>query len=199
MERSYVGDTMSDPNRYLEQDEINAIIGATKRQSYRMLFFFLAGTGRRVSEVVRCLKPGDINWTEGYINFTILKRRKNKEFKMLLPVLDKFLLPLKRYIKDNHIRDDQFIFPMSRQRAGVIFKQAAYKVGIYHKGLGERNKPHLHLLRHSFGMRGAANASSPAAIRTLQESMGHSSIDTTMFYLNFSQKDKKKLLEEMFK
>jgi len=199
MEKGYVGATMSDPNRYLTDEEVAAILDKTDNYTYKLLFYFLYGTGRRVSEVVKCLKPGDINFGEALINFTILKRRGDREFKRWIPVLDKFLLPLKSYIVKHRIKNDDYIFPMSRQRVDQLFKKASYRAGIFNKGMGERNKPHVHLLRHSFGMRGASMASSPAALRTLQEVMGHSSIETTMFYLNFNQKDKKKLLEEMFK
>jgi integrase/recombinase XerD len=193
----YRGSPMTDPRSYLDASQIKGIIDATDNLVYRRVFYVLAKTGRRVSEIVRCLTPSDIDFTNNLVNFTILK--KKKKTKSLLPISDEVAKVLKRQITENKIGENSYIFWMSRQRVDQIFKKSAERIGITHIGHSQRNKPHVHLLRHSFAIRGAENLTSPADLVKLQNLLGHSRIDTTMFYLKFNPKEERELLERMWK
>lgn len=199
----YTGSPMKDPRSYLEPHQIDAIIDTCDNPRDKLLLLLLARSGRRVSEVVRCLKPEDIDFTNGLINFRILKRfkKKTKEkipFFLLLPVDEEVLAKLKQYIEIRNIKPDEYIFDISRQRVDQLFKRATRKAGIMSVGSGIYNKPHIHLLRHSFAIRGAKSLKNPADLVQLKDMLGHSRIDTTMFYLKFNPTEKKKLLKEMW-
>ena len=188
---------MSDPRSYLKQSQIVKILKAPKKYKHRLLFSLIAHTGRRVSEVVRCLKPSDIDFEGNLINFTILKRKRPT--KVLLPVKPKIVKQLKSYIKRQSIPANRPIFTISRQHADYIFKKAAKKVGIKRVGTGKYNKPHLHLLRHSFAIEAAKKLKNPADLVQLKDMLAHSRIDTTMFYLKFNPTEKRELLSRMWK
>jgi len=202
--KSSAGSPMKDTRSYLEPWQINKIIASCPTPRDRLLLLTLARTGRRVSEIVRCLKPKDIDFTNGLIDFTILKRfnRKTKERipeRSLLPVDEEVLAGLKEYIEARRIEADEYIFPISRQRADQIFKRASRKAGIFTIGSGKYNQPHVHVLRHSFAIQGAKSLKSPADLVQLKDMLGHSRIDTTMFYLKFNPAEKRDLLKEMWK
>jgi integrase len=185
---------MKDPKSYLTPEQIKLIIGACENFRDKVLFTLLARSGRRVSEVVRCLKPRDIDFENKLINYKILK--KKRETRALLPIDSETLEMLKEYIKTNNIKDDEFIFKISRQRVDQIFKKLCEKVGI--TKIGER-KPHVHVLRHSFAIQWSKIAKSPADIVKLKEQLAHSRLDTTMFYLRFNPEETRDLLEKMWR
>lgn len=188
---------MKDPKAYLEPRQINELIASCKKARDKLLLMMLARTGRRVSEIVRCLRPKDIDFTNGLINFTILKRKKGEN--KLLPVDEDVLLALKEYIESRKIKDEEFIFPISRQRVDQIVKKASEKAGISSIGGGKYNKPHAHVFRHSFAIQAAKSLKNPADLVQLKELLAHSRIDTTMFYLKFNPTEQKELLKEMWK
>ena len=193
----YTGIPMSDPKSYLSPAEISGIIKATDKDEYKRLFYIIAKTGRRVSEIVRCLRPADIDFENNLANFTILKRKAKT--RILLPVDEKAIKVLKRQIRNNKIGDDDYIFGMSRQRADQVFKKSAERIGLFERGTGLYRKMHIHMLRHSFAKLGAEHAKNPADLVKLQKLLGHSRIDTTMFYLKFNPKEERELLKEMWK
>ena len=191
----YSGSTpMTDTKGYLTPTQVKSIIGATKSYKYKLIFYLISRTGRRVSEVVRCLKPNDIDFENNLINFTILKRKRPvKELKAVSPKLIKVL---KRYIKNEGIKPDSYIFPISRQRVDTVLKKVADGVGLGSIG---KKRIHIHILRHSFAIEGAKKAESPADLVQLKDMLGHARIDTTMFYLKFNPQDQRKLLDKMWK
>jgi integrase/recombinase XerD len=185
---------MRDVKGYFTSEQIKKIIEACENSRDKTLFTLLARSGRRVSEIVRCLKPKDIDFENRLINYRILK--KKGETRALLPIDNETLVMLEEYIKANNIQEDEFIFKISRQRVDQIFKKICEKVGI--ERIGE-HKPHVHALRHSFAVQWSKIAKNPADIVKLKEQLAHSSVDTTMFYLRFNPEESRDLLERMWR
>lgn len=199
---------MKDLAGYLTYDRIELIINACENQRDRVLFTLLSRTGRRVSEVVRSLKPHHIHWKDCLIEWTILKKNPRKRrddgtltpkadpFKKLAPVPKDVISMVGEFIKSYGIRDDQYIFDISRQRVNQILKKAGEKAGIETVG----SKPlHPHHFRHSFLVLGSENAKTPKDLILLKEMAGHSKVETTVYYLQFNSSEQKNLLGRMFK
>lgn len=180
---------MQNPKSYYTKSEANLIIKACRNYRDKLLLLTLAKTGRRVSEIVRCLKPVDIDFDQGLVNYTILKRKVHT--KKLLPMDTHLLSLLEKYIKSRRIGPDDYIFKISRQRVDQIIKRAAKKVGV--------KTAHAHVFRHSFAIQSAQKLKNPADLVQLKELMGHARMDTTMFYLKFNPREQRELLEEMWK
>jgi len=187
---------MVDPRGYLDRNEIERILSACERERDRVLFTLLARSGRRVSEVVRCLKPKHIDFKEYLVKYRILKRKRKHH--ILLPLDEETINLLKDYIKKEGIKNDDYIFPISRQRVDQIFKEVCEKIGIYNIGSNKRNKPHVHILRHSFAILATKNIKRPEDIVRVQNMMAHASLDSTIFYLQFNPTENRKLLEKMW-
>lgn len=137
----------------------------------------LYATGMRVSELVS-LSVADVNLDEGYV------RCRGKGYKeRIIPVYPEAIRALRLYIDDarprlRRRRDEPALFlnrrgnRLTRQGFWLLLKSLAAEAGITHS-----ITPHT--LRHSFAthlLRGGA------ALRHVQELLGHSSISTTQIY-----------------
>lgn len=178
---------MVDPNKYFTLEEMNGIISNIP-EKHRLLIWVLGRSGRRVSEITRCLTPNDINFDENLINYTILKRKKKS--KDLLPADPDMVNKLRIYIKNHNIKPDEPIFTISRQRIDQLLKEAGEKIGL--------EDCHAHMFRHTFAIRSAQKLKSPADLVQLKNLLGHASIDTTMFYLRFNPMEQRELLSQLW-
>ncbi len=137
----------------------------------------LYATGMRVSELVS-LGVADVNLDEGYV------RCRGKGYKeRIIPVYPEAIRALRAYIDEarprlRRRRDEPALFlnrrgnRLTRQGFWLLLKSLAAEAGITHS-----ITPHT--LRHSFAthlLRGGA------ALRHVQELLGHSSISTTQIY-----------------
>lgn len=146
------------------------------RRSAAMLELLYA-TGMRVTELVS-LDISDVNLDESYV------RCRGKGFKeRIIPVYPEAIRALRTYMEDarpalRRRRDEQALFlnrrgdRLTRQGFWLILKNFARQAGI---------EGHItpHTLRHSFAthlLRGGA------ALRHVQELLGHASISTTQVY-----------------
>jgi len=179
---------MVDVNKYFTQEEVKRIIMAGRTHRDKLLIMTLAYTGRRVSEIVRELTPYDIDEEKNLINYTILKRKRPT--KSLLPANPYLVEKLMQWVRVRGIEEHTPIFNISRQRADVIIKDAAKKVGI-------RNA-HAHMFRHSFAIQSSQKLKSPADLVQLKDLLAHGRIDTTMFYLKFNPKEKRQLVKDLW-
>jgi integrase len=153
--------------------------------------------GRRIGEVIRRLKVSDIDFTQGLVNFFI-EKRKNPTYQ-LLAIPEILLQELKIYIEKNNLKQDDFVWYISRQRVDQIIKSISTKIGLLTIGSGKYNKLHAHLFRHSFAIQASKVLKNPADLIQLKNILAHSRIETTMFYLKFNPTEQKELLKEMFK
>ncbi len=164
-------------------DEVESLLnqprGKTTPEAMRAsaMLELLYATGMRVSELVS-LSVADVNLDEGYV------RCRGKGYKeRIIPVYPEAIRALRVYIDEarprlRRRRDEPALFlnrrgnRLTRQGFWLLLKSLAAEAGITHS-----ITPHT--LRHSFAthlLRGGA------ALRHVQELLGHSSISTTQIY-----------------
>jgi len=211
-------DIMKDKGAYVSPEIIEKVIKASeKNMQHHLLLSFLWKTGNRVSEILE-LKFKDIHEDLGKISFPILKKRqvKGEAPRMLKDVptsliedVNKWRMFRETYLIEqiHRYREDAYIFREFTRtdernkhftRSGVYRMVRRYfgRVGINKVGDG---LPHPHLFRHSFAVHFARNSKSPHDLVVLKNYLGHSSINMTMTYLQFTQQDVKETLDRMFK
>lgn len=203
----WTNNPMKDETGYLTHDQIKKIIVSADNVRDQVFLITLAYTCRRVSEIVRSLRPTDIKWEENMINWNILKKNprkrldngllepKKESIRRLLPVKKIVIDTLKRYVGQNQIRDNDFIFPFNRSRAFQIIRKSGKLAGIEYVG---SKRLHPHHFRHSFIREGAIRAETPKDIVLLSEQAQHGKIQTTMQYLRYAPQDQRELLKRMF-
>ena len=131
-----------------------------KRNRDYMLFHILLHTGLRRKELVD-LTPQDIH--EDHIK---VRQGKGKKDRMVYIPKD-FYQELRSYIKTN---DD--IFNMNLNMFTKVFQRLSKRVGFH---------VHPHLIRHTYAVRCLRCGIN---IYTLQQQLGHSSLETTQVYLS---------------
>ena len=186
---------MTDEAGYIPYDQVMELIDSTTDFRDKLLLTLLFRSGRRVSEVVRSLKPRDVDFKEGMILWHILKK-KDKNYKRWKPIDKDTLGMLWNYIELKRIDPDQFVFGICRSRVFQIVRKYGNKIGLDKVG----NKHiHPHHLRHSFAVHLARNMRSPADLAFLQDLLEHSDIRFTLYYLQFAPKETRAILERSFK
>ena len=175
-----VGRSLPNP---LTIEQVEALLDGPRRSSTpearrsAAMLELLYATGMRVTELVS-LNIGDVNLDEHHV------RCRGKGFKeRIIPVYPEAIRALRTYIEDarpalRRRRDEQALFlnrrgdRLTRQGFWLILKTFARQSGI-----DATITPHT--LRHSFAthlLRGGA------ALRHVQELLGHASISTTQVY-----------------
>lgn len=210
-----VGVPMRDNRGYIPWSKIQNLITSPDRWGKRtakrdkMLLYTLAFSGRRISEVVRGpknktwlqygIRRRDIDESEMFIHFVILKKKERK--RQPIPVPAMLVRDLLLYCQTNNIREDGWVFPITRQRADQIVKFYANKVGLVNIGSddAQRNKPHCHHFRHSLAVHMAKHANSPMDGLIIQEMLQHSFRSTTDHYFKYGRRDVRKFLDRLFR
>jgi len=203
---AFADSPMTNLKGYFTQEEIRRILEYSKKnpRDY-ILFLLLARTGRRISEIVRVLKPKHIHPEDNSIEWKILKRKKRKKGKKKsdwrrIPIDRETLEELMNYIKFKNIGMDEVIFKISRQRTDQILKRICEDINIRPRGESVYNKPHVHWFRHSFAIQGAKALKKPRDIGVLQTLLAHKNINNTMWYIRtFNPEEERKLIEKMWK
>jgi len=162
----------------LSREEVARLLDAAENQKHRVLMMTAYSAGLRVSELVR-LKPQDIHSDRMLIRVNQGKGRKDR-----YTLLSQRLLgELRAYWRES--RPELWLFPNQARtdhmptctpaRAFYRLKQRAH---ITH-GRG------IHTLRHSFATH---LLEAGVDLRTIQISMGHTSLNTTVKYLHVTEK-----------
>lgn len=161
----------------LSGNELERLFAAVKNIKHRVLLMTAYGGGLRASELVQ-LKITDIQSDRMMIRVEQGKGRKDR-----YTLLSKRLLEqLRHYWKIK--RPDLWLFPgyshrqMTREMTYRIYVKATQKAGIKRKG-------GIHTLRHCFATH---LLEAGEDLRTIQLLMGHSSIRTTVRYLQVTSK-----------
>ena len=136
---------------------------------------FLYGSGLRVSEVTN-LRIKDLDLINQ--NLKIYNSKQNKDRISL--VSSKSLTGLKELIHNRNANDFIFVTKMNKKYSirtvQKIFSDALVKSGL-------QKKSTCHTLRHCFATH---LVESGVDIKTVKELLGHSSIKTTMIYINLA-------------
>ncbi len=172
---------------YLTQEDIKKIFayrgdGGYKDTRDRTIIELIYATGMKVGELIN-LKCYDVNIDLAYINCSssnassrILPMGAN-----LQEILRKYMLALH---EANHKNKTNYLFlnmrgdKLSRQGLWKIIKEYTKKAGI-------EREVNPNILRHSFAKHLLENG---ADIRTVQQLLGHNSINTTQMYISDDEK-----------
>jgi integrase len=186
-----------------QPQEMEALFKAC-RPNEKVLYMFFLFTGERDQEV-RCTSWSDIDFDRKRVRVTAKKRLgfkpKDKEEREI-PVPALLLTALKEHkARQSEPNPHNLVFPTSNGRPDKKFenklKTIARRLGLNCGHCESRygNKcsegPHcskwfLHKFRHTFA---TTSLESGVSIRTLQEWLGHSDLETTMVYLKFVNRD----------
>ncbi len=176
---------------FLSVDEALAVLGsfestefnnAELKQKNKVLFLLLYGGGLRISEAC------NLRWSQVNLNDRSLRilGKGNKERIMVLP---KMCIQEMQVLKHMQTRNE-FVFgiePLNTRTAYEMIRQSGKHAGLLHN-------LHPHALRHSFATH---LLSSGANLRTLQEMLGHESLQATEKYTHLGIDQLARTMEAM--
>lgn len=157
----------------------------------KVLVDLLYSAGLRVSEVIE-LRIEDILFDAGLVKVT------GKGDKVRLVPLSKSTLQyLKRYyyeirFKLKDVKDPEYFF-ISRKLTKMTRQSCWYRIKFYVERAGITKNVHPHTLRHSFATHLLNNG---AELRTVQDLLGHESINTTQIYTHIAKNQAQELYDE---
>ncbi len=170
--------------KYLKQDELKGLLEAPKRMRDRLIIKLLYETGMRVGELCS-LTIGDVDLESSEI--TIQEAKRHKEGRKVPLVNSWTKTMLRDYIGTRKIRKDPLF--MSNKRGQLSRRQVERLVWNYGETIGlDRDKRHPHVLRHTHAVHALKSG---IDLRTLQQNLGHSSIEVTAIYLTMDIDDRK--------
>lgn len=170
--------------KYLKQDELKALLEAPRRMRDRLIIKLLYETGMRVGELT-ALTIGDVDLEAGEI--TIQQAKRHKEGRKV-PLVNSWTKTMVRdYIGTRKMRKDPLF--VSNKRTPLSRRQVERLISNYGEQIGlEKDKRHPHVLRHTHAV---YSLKSGIDLRTLQQNLGHSSIEVTAIYLTMDIDDRK--------
>ncbi len=170
--------------KYLKQDELKALLEAPRRMRDRLIIKLLYETGMRVGELA-ALTIGDVDLEAGEI--TIQQAKRHKEGRKV-PLVNSWTKSMLRdYIGTRKMRKDPLF--VSNKRTPLSRRQVERLISNYGEQIGlEKDKRHPHVLRHTHAV---YSLKSGIDLRTLQQNLGHSSIEVTAIYLTMDIDDRK--------
>lgn len=170
--------------KYLKQDELRCLLEAPKRMRDRLIIKLLYETGMRVGELCS-LTIGDVDLEAGEI--TIQEAKRHKEGRKV-PLVNSWTKSMLRdYIGTRKVRKDPLF--MSNKRGPLSRRQVERLIWNYGESIGlDKDKRHPHVLRHTHAVHALKSG---IDLRTLQQNLGHSSIEVTAIYLTMDIDDRK--------
>lgn len=183
---------------FFSEKEIDALLAANEKRTDKLkdrdqaLLMLMFASGLRASEVV--------NLTFNQVDFDnrIMKVSGKGNKDRLVPFTNSAKEAMLNYIndlrKDLLKEDTKYIFlnskgnKMTVRGLEYILDEIEAKTGLY-------GKIHPHMLRHSFATKMLNRG---ADLRTIQELLGHSSIETTSIYTHVAYENMKETYEKTF-
>lgn len=183
---------------FFSEKEINSLLAANEKRTDKLkdrdqaLLMLMFASGLRASEVV--------NLTFNQVDFDnrIMKVSGKGNKDRLVPFTNSAKESMLNYInglrKDLLKEDTKYIFlnsqgnKMTVRGLEYILDEIEAKTGLY-------GKIHPHMLRHSFATKMLNRG---ADLRTIQELLGHSSIETTSIYTHVAYENMKETYEKTF-
>lgn len=182
--------------KYLTLEELEAVVRAAPASEVsnlqeldRVLYLTAAQTGLRQGELI-ALRWRDVDWSAQRIR--VRRNFSRKEFgtpkttrsSRAVPLPTRVAQELERWSKiSKHVADDDLVFaypstgrPYDRSKLLKRYTKAR-------KAAGVTRRVTFHGLRHTYGTQMAAAGTS---MRTLQELMGHTNLNTTQIYADYA-------------
>lgn len=184
--------------RYLGPEEFEALLRAVPDDvlgpTDSALYLTAGMTGLRQGELV-ALRWRDVDWSAGRIrvrrNYTggHWGTPKSKRSSRAVPMADRVAAELERHFGNSAFQgDDDLVMshpqtgnPYDANKIRQRFYAAMQNAGLGHL-VGQKNGITFHSLRHTYGTR-MASVGTP--MRTLQEWMGHRTVQTTEIYADY--------------
>jgi len=140
-----------DRHKYFFPDEWNKFLNVI-REDKIILFETLLQTGGRIDEVLH-LKPRDFVWDNNSVTLRVTKSKATKgESKVLggkarsFSVSSQYLRKLRKHIRDYQIKDEDYLFPITKQGVSQLFKRGLRKAEL------KEWEYSLHNIRKTSGM-----------------------------------------------
>jgi len=170
--------------KYLKEEELKALLEAPRRMRDRLIVKLLYETGMRVGELT-ALTIGDVDLEAGEI--TIQQAKRHREGRKVPLVNSWSNSMLRDYIGTRKNRKDALFVsnkrgPLSRRQVERMISKCGELVGL------DKDKRHPHILRHTHAVHALKSG---IDLRTLQQNLGHSSIEVTAIYLTMDIDDRK--------
>ncbi len=170
--------------KYLKQEELKTLLEAPKRMRDRLIIKLLYETGMRVGELT-ALTIGDVDLEAGEI--TIQEAKRHEEGRKVPLVNSWTKTMLRDYIGTRKNRKDSLF--VSNKRGQLSRRQVERLISNYGTKIGlDKDKRHPHVLRHTHAVYALKSG---IDLRTLQQNLGHSSIEVTAIYLTMDIDDRK--------
>lgn len=183
---------------FFSEKEIDALLTANEKRSDKLkdrdqaLLMLMFASGLRASEVV------NLTFNQVDLDNRIMKVSGKGNKDRLVPFTNSAKESMLNYInglrKDLLKEDTKYIFlnskgnKMTVRGLEYILDEIEAKTGLY-------GKIHPHMLRHSFATKMLNRG---ADLRTIQELLGHSSIETTSIYTHVAYENMKETYEKTF-
>ena len=183
---------------FFSEKEIDALLTANEKRTDKLkgrdqaLLMLMFASGLRASEVV--------NLTFNQVDFEsrIMKVSGKGNKDRLVPFTNSAKEAMLNYInglrKDLLKEDTKYIF-LNSQGNKMTVRGLEYIVDEIEAKTGLYGKIHPHMLRHSFATKMLNRG---ADLRTIQELLGHSSIETTFIYTHVAYENMKETYEKTF-
>lgn len=170
--------------KYLKESELKRLLEAPRRMRDRLIIKLLYETGMRVGEL-STLTIGDVDLDTGEI--TIQHAKRHHEGRKV-PIVNSWTKTMLRdYIGSRKNRKDPLF--VSNKRGPLSRRQIERLVHNYGTTAGlDKDKSHPHVLRHTHAVHALKSG---IDLRTLQQNLGHSSIEVTAIYLTMDIDDRK--------
>ena len=170
--------------KYLKENELKQLLEAPKRMRDRLIIKLLYETGMRVGELT-ALTIGDVDLEGSEI--TIQQAKRHEEGRKV-PIVNSWTKAMLRdYIGTRKSKKDPLF--VSNKRGALSRRQVERLMAKYGETVGiDKDKRHPHVLRHTHAVH-ALKAG--IDLRTLQQNLGHSSIEVTAIYLTMDIDDRK--------
>lgn len=197
--------SMKDPRDYFTREEFDKLITTIQLSNRRtktrdvLLFRSLFSTGARTSELLQ-LTRHDLHINLNKLSMPSLKKRDKTAIKMV-DCNKELIADLKTYsdtLSNKHATEGlPYLFYSKRNKLGRLSCRRVEQILDYYckKGgmalLGVR-KPHPHAFRHSCAIE---MLDAGADVRMVMEQLGHSDINSTMTYLQHSNKARREVYD----
>ncbi|MCJ7525967.1 MAG: site-specific integrase [Candidatus Aminicenantes bacterium] len=158
------------------------------RGRYFLMFLFLRYTGARISEVAGIDDQVDVDYRSADVTLAVLKRHNphKKNMRKMIPVPLQAVTKLARYLA-RYPEMKGKAFSIDRSNFFRLFQKLTLECGF------SKTLAHPHVLRHTRAME-LVRAGVPLTI--VQQILGHSNLNTTAVYLQFSGQEAKAILKD---
>ena len=177
----------------LSREEVWRMLQTAKLLKHKMLVGLLYGCGLRCMEV-RNIRMPDLDFDRKLLHVRQGKGRKDR----IVPLSEHLIRGLKKYIHAE--RPEGWLFNGAGNPEGKGFDGRYSQRGVQWavkqiaKDAGIQKEVSVHTLRHTYACH---LLDAGMNIVTLQELMGHASIETTMEYLHLTQLDDRKMFSPL--